>query len=563
MHPYRTLILLGVLAGCQLNPLAEGPSLIDILSPSEGAVFAGETAVLLAVKGSSSAAQWSSDLQGPLGTGSPLSLLLSPGNHRITVRAPGRLSSERQITVLAPRPWRHYQVTQNPFLLSLKPGQEGFWLSSLADNAQKVKISGQEPEGTHNRLGLWSRRALNLLPSAPQSRTLQALPSLGNQRTFFIANPEGNGYEGWQDTFQMVALSNEVFLWVPTDKTEAQYWSGAWDQAERLVWARLKALWGSWGDIDQNGGIHLIMTDRLTPASGVVGFFNPLDLYPRNQNPEDEHYNPISNEGETLYVGIPSMEPEARLFSVAGIAATMAHEAQHLIYFYNQTYSAQVQGQAEPPLEDSWLAEGLAHLTESYCGLGVSGGNLAFVARYLESPGSYSLTGADAWGRSDSAGKRGMAALFLDWLVRRQGGWKLHESPSGPWVEDSGGLTWLRALSQTGKTGWQNLKQTLPEAEALFLEWAGELGSQSTGRIPQAEPSIPVDPITNEPLGIDPWAGQFEPAPGWSFSLIGPQASVNATTYSILPYSFQWWASTLEKPRLEFDRLSPILWVGY
>ena len=105
-------------------------------------------------------------------------------------------------------------------------------------------------------------------------------------------------------------------------------------------------------------------------------------------------------------------------------------------------------------MEETFLDEGLAHLSECLNGYGVSGGDILFAKRYLDSPEVFSFSGGGTDSSQDSIGRRGAMLLLLSWIFWREGG--LAVTADGVLV-DNGGLALLHALIDDGRTGWDSL----------------------------------------------------------------------------------------------------------
>lgn len=66
------------------------------------------------------------------------------------------------------------------------------------------------------------------------------------------------------------------------------------------------------------------------------------------------------------------------------ISATLAHEYTHAINFSNKTWTHLLNSNSKSDVMETFLDEGLSHLTESLCGFGISGGNVIFINYYLK-----------------------------------------------------------------------------------------------------------------------------------------------------------------------------------
>jgi len=215
------------------------------------------------------------------------------------------------------------------------------------------------------------------------------------------------------------------------------------------------AAFGATSDIDTNGKTFVLFTpivNRLTLGSGqcgsyVAGFFNGADLSgSTNGNRGEIFYSSVPGEP----AGGPTCNPLAQGVVRNAAPATFIHELQHMIS-YNQHVLVRSAG-----TEDIWLNEGLSHMAEEL------GGKL-YESRYPcpnlppcpASPGrastsqifpdsaqgflppnfgnaydffserlDYSLTSPTGFGTIE---ERGVAWLFLRWLVDQKGESKLGE----------------------------------------------------------------------------------------------------------------------------------------
>lgn len=200
------------------------------------------------------------------------------------------------------------------------------------------------------------------------------------------------------------------------------------EKASSFVLPRVFALWGdNWADIDGNGKVSVLISRSINDAGRAIGFFNPADLYERVDDIASNSWNPVSNEMDIVYLANPFGDSEEFAYSLSSVLATLAHETYHLIMYSHKPYFLEQAGDTSSSGEELFLDEGLAPLTESLVGLGVSGGNIAFLSRYLENTSLVSAKGCDLDGQLDSVGKRGMMSAFLSWIFWQQGGatWRL------------------------------------------------------------------------------------------------------------------------------------------
>ena len=188
---------------------------------------------------------------------------------------------------------------------------------------------------------------------------------------------------------------------------------------ELIIYPRLCSLWGYGQDINGDEKITILFSSTINKENNAVGFFNCNDFYKKNEDIDDESYNPYSNERDIIYLAIPD---ESNMnYTVGSVSATLAHEMTHYINYSNKTYLKQKNG-LHYEIMDLAIDEGLSHLAETLCGFGESGGNQQFVNYYLAHSLEYSFVSQDIYGNSDSVGRRGAVCLFLEYLFMRAGG---------------------------------------------------------------------------------------------------------------------------------------------
>ncbi len=243
------------------------------------------------------------------------------------------------------------------------------------------------------------------------------------------------------------------------------------------------AAFGTTSDIDSNGKTFVLFTpivNRLTLTSGqcgsyVAGFFNGADL----------SGNTNANRAEIFYSSVPgepaggaSCSPLSQAVVRNAAPATFIHELQHMIS-YNQHVLVRTGS-----TESIWLNEGLSHMAEELGGKlyesrypcpnlppcpaspgrastaqifpdsaqGFLPPNFGNAYDFFSSRLDFSLTSPTGFGTIE---ERGVAWLFLRWLVDQKGDAK------------------LRDLVQTRNTGSANIEavagETFPTLYADFL----------------------------------------------------------------------------------------------
>jgi hypothetical protein len=354
------------------------------------------------------------------------------------------------------------------------------------------------------------RAGVKKIESPAPALSIQSLPYIGETRTFNMLNVTTLATDQLSATLyasnprSLVYVENpETVDTVQLDKVIAAY--------EGHILERVTTFFGTFSDVDKNGKIILLFSQRLNDSRKAVGFFYGADLLERSEG------NPASNEAEIIYLGIP--EVDTLNFSIESLAATSCHETQHLINMARKTLPRLED--KNPPFETVAMNEGLSHLAEDLCGYNRLGGNLAFVARFLEHPHLISLTGTDLRGQTDNIERRGAAYLFLLFALEQAGGYHF----SGKTLIDDGGIAFTKALIDSEKVGLENISQKLGKREdALLWQWWWALFNSAASELPSYEPRL-VDPITGELQGVDIYAGVVSIAPNFTVTLAGPKTA--------------------------------------
>ena len=288
-------------------------------------------------------------------------------------------------------------------------------------------------------------------------------------------------------TARLLYAGNNILLYVdngaPTTNgfSDAQYQAFG-HQMDVDLFPLDTATWGATSDLDGNQRTYVLFTpivNRLTLNSGscgtyVAGFFNGADLSPGNTN---------GNKAEIFYSSVPgepaggaSCAPLSQSTVQNAAPATFIHELQHMIS-YNQHVLVR-----SGSTEDIWLNEGLSHMSEEMGGKiyetrypcpnlppcpgpgraspsqifpdssqGFLPPNFANAYDFFSSRQNFSLTSPTGFGTIE---ERGVAWLFLRWLVDQKGDAKLTQ------------------LVQTRNTGTTNIEAVMGESfPVLFADY--------------------------------------------------------------------------------------------
>lgn len=508
---------------------------------------------------------WKSSLIGVLGNGSLLKTSLPVGDHYITLEYESCVLDSCSIRVksLTYTEGSYFAVglQSNLNKILLPAGcfsplciSIGNSNSSLHLHAPSPVLRARSIVNTESRLSFFEKKMFNSmadfnvsnepLTRVPvnaftlgrnvQSKQLEL--SIGSSRQFIIADTSGIIANGIELNAQLVFSGTLLNIWVDEDVfvTEEDL-SEFTKQAEGFILSRLFALWGrAWADIDSDGKIAILITQLINDQGKAIGFFNPNDFYKKNIDISSNLYNPISNEMDIVYLANPFGHTDDFAYSLSSVLATFAHETYHLLMYSRKPFLAEQAGDLAAVKEELFLDEGLAHLTESLVGFGVSGGNIAFFSRYLENTANISARYVDIDGQSDSVGKRGMVSAFLSWLFWREGGAEWDIDNPGI-ITDRGGLRFLSRLLNTSKTGWENISSAVGlSADTLLVEWFEEIEIQD--RYPALRDALIIDPITNEIISLSPFAGTVFLGTN-QFVLDGPVRYDLSTHTQLAPYS--------------------------
>jgi hypothetical protein len=220
-----------------------------------------------------------------------------------------------------------------------------------------------------------------------------------------------------------------------------------------LVPSRVAPRIGNAADVDGDGRITILVSQvlgRMADGSAV------LDGFVRASDFDSKGKFPRSHACDMIYVN-------SRIQPGPFLKSLLAHEFTHAVIASGKIVSSNG-GTAET--EDSWLDEGLAHLSERW--VDDNWENLDYrIAEFHAETQLHRLVVNDHLGLAHGRahGHRGATFLFLDWC-RRQFGDEL-----------------AAQLVKSSKSGIANLEEaTATSFETLFRGWTIELMSQSATR---------------------------------------------------------------------------------
>ena len=510
----------------------------EITSPSQAWTYYNDSLIVLSSSLDNVDQSWASSVDGILGSGAQIAIYLSVGLHTITLcHTPSGETRSVTITVKkrsADSLVKKTYLTYVPFQKSFTVGMHRagvFSTSGTATNfcatpSDSVAVTASTVATTalfrDGRIPVMNKSG-NLRPmESPSARSALAAipPVLGSVKTFLVLNTADSTAAPREVVAAVRAVSNSLVAWVPVSVTDTQtlsYIDECISRVETVVLSRVASLWGNCADVNSDGSISLLFSPSINDEKVALGFFYSEDFFAKNTNKSDSSYNPYSNEMDVIYAAIPTGDDTNLTYSVQAIAATVAHELTHAVNFTNKTYKRFLSG-TETVTQETFLDEGLSHLSETLCGFGVSGGNQKFVNYYLNNMTYFSFCSPDYLGRSDSVGQRGAMCLFLYWLFERSGGMSYDEADSSL-LHDEGGISFLRTLVSSDDIGWKSIGDSYgKDTDELFKEFADELF---------------VKGIKNmfDVAAVDPYTGEF------CFNCIEPRPYALNKKFSVLQWS--------------------------
>lgn len=180
-------------------------------------------------------------------------------------------------------------------------------------------------------------------------------------------------------------------------------------------------------DIDGNDklGIVLIdMKDKYDEIQGIVaGYFWAIDFFPKEMTIRE--YGLSSNEGDFIYLNAQLLDPELNDlgFTVDDHFSTIAHEFQHLLYFYRSLEKGWVNKRFYLGIDDTWINEGMSTYAEQITGYSEVDNRVYYY--FLEYPGMpTSEVSLLYW--EGILHNYGIANLFTNYIVEQYGKGVLH-----------------------------------------------------------------------------------------------------------------------------------------
>ncbi len=497
-------LLLLLCAGCNYNDQEQYVD-FDIISPKANRIYYTNEKILFSTNLKTSNLEWTSSIDGFLGNESSQFIILTKGNHEIHLKNKrSKITKSIQINVEEKMDYQKewHLLTSLPQQIILKYDINNFGFCSLSGSCKNLKTQITDSLTDTDILTLKHESFINRDLNFRFNKNVKKFENTATFRSaiksilleedsFYVINT-ANQNEFHQIKGIKYYSDKNVAIYVEKDFFEKNNCTEKLDicinNLNTIILPRLKFLWGECADVDNNGVMTILFSSTINTEKTAVGFFYPNDLFTLDNNTVNNTYNPYSNEKDIIYLAFPTEEDSN--YSTGSICATLAHEMTHAINFSKRVVFPLINN--EEPLEqiDTFLDEGLSHLTESLCGFGDSGGNSNFVNFYLENSAYYSFCKNDLYGSSDSIGQRGAVSLFLYYLFEKAGGISWDNDTFQ--MLDTGGISFLKSIVKSSKPSWQSIGEAFGKpTDFLFLDFAKNLLENNII-------DTKTDPVTNE-----------------------------------------------------------------
>jgi len=534
----------------------------SITSPRDNWTYYEDTKIMLAVNVNTNDILWTSDISGYLGEGNHLTLFLPTGFHRINAEIKGVIREQHIIVSPNASEYNSRTILINHSPLEIMAKRGNYYSYSYTNNGtvndfRILPLQDTVSASTHAELD----GAFSLKSNSPQSsdcpRIGIRLPmpqntgfvstvrknmrsadgyNIGAKRNFFVVNTKNQLGVAHNLEAELIYQSEILSVWVTaSDLISEDILNECMQMLNTHIIPRVESLWGKAADIDGDGHIALLFSHTINDEQLALGFFNPADFFLRNTDMQSAAYNPSSNEMDIIYVAIPDANPGSS-YSKENIIVTIAHELTHASTFTVKTWNRLRNGDTSAMREELFLDEGWSHLTENLIGLGISGGNIGFLKRFLDNTSMYSFNGLNRLGQIDSAGMRGAITLFLSWLFWEAGGMSWRSANLVEFI-DHGGIAFLQRMIALKETGWDSIGIAFGQpTNLLFNEMLADINKYI---LSGKSYSYRTDPLTGEAVDFFVNMGSFYYSGASVLVHIGfPVKSSIFNPVTLLPWSF-------------------------
>lgn len=507
-----------------------------IKSPQENWIFYTDVPISFSTNIKDSEISWYSSLDGFIGKGNGFSFILSEGNHVVSAKSSDKKVSV-EISVLSNKLRNEsvltYRINKLKQDLYVQKGNYKSLIYSFAGSAKKFRFSNTERKtSNYNQKTLQSnfiQKDFSIKQSVPPSKlkicekinkNRSVVAKLQTSKNFYIINTKNQLEKPHVVKAEIFASSNSYTIWKPVDiKLNEELINQLRANFENIIFPRTQKIFGKWADIDGDGKIAILLCPSINQEKVAIGYFNPVDLFTKNEDSKSELYNPYSNEMDIVYLAVPEASNSGS-YGINSISATLAHEFTHAISFNQKTFKHLLKGNKNRGQEELFLDEGLSHLSENLCGFSVSGGNIAFLSQFFNDTASMSFCKENIYGQDDSVGKRGAMVLFLSWLYRN--------SPNGN--------EFLQKILSSENFGWDCIGEAygIPSDSLfkIFIEDIVFAYQNNLSFIPE------IDSVTGEPIHFFCNMGEYNFGDN-AYSIKFPKLYNATEKIDVLPYSFR------------------------
>jgi hypothetical protein len=327
-----------VLAVCLLlSACAALPNGPIIEFPGNNAIFVEGNEILFIANVSGS---WKSDISGALGIGRQIRVALCEGNHRVSLVDESGCKTSVAIVVepaiLAIGQTVFVAATSLGASRVIGKGTFATFLYSVAESLTDVELGltsilGKSPRAL-SRWGnspdirdeanlplrpqalfiapsllstVWNNSRLSRVATPRESIILSA--SVGDTRSWRLADPSiGTDAPGYSIEARLENIVDDCEIWIDSESAvDPVEFASFVRYAAEVALPRARSLWGTQYDKNGDGRFSILMSDKLNAGGIAIGFFNPCDFLPFDDDPSSESYNPTSNETDVIYVGSP------------------------------------------------------------------------------------------------------------------------------------------------------------------------------------------------------------------------------------------------------------------
>ncbi|MFT5087005.1 MAG: hypothetical protein ACI906_003912 [Candidatus Latescibacterota bacterium] len=278
----------------------------------------------------------------------------------------------------------------------------------------------------------------------PSAKRMAIKTEIGDRRRFAYAGFVDGGNPIAVDA-TAVYVGERAVAWIQddmrpsVDNLSREQVIAAVEQFSREDFELVSTFFGRASDIDGDGRIAFLFTHWVDDEDGLVGFYDASSVLPEGVGGD-------GNLSDLIFIS-PTQ-------SVDFYRSLLVHEFQHLINFNEHVLVRRGEG------EESWLNEGLSHLSEDLVAGYSESGHDDNISAYLRDPEVTGLIG-DAGG---SSAKRGAAYLFVRGLRDRLGA----------------GV--IQRLVATGLAGRDNVEEAAGQTmDELLAFWGAQLYASGQG----------------------------------------------------------------------------------